>query len=70
VFAFFEASRETDLLVAFGAYPVATLGDAEVLGCSRSTIPARGGGLSAVGVEQLTVVTRIISVDTVALQAK
>jgi hypothetical protein len=68
VFAFFEAARETD--VAFGVSGVATLGNAEVLGCTRSTIPARGSGMRAVGVEQLRVVMRIISVSTVALRGE
>jgi hypothetical protein len=68
VFAFFEAGRETD--VAFGVGTVASWGDEEVLGCWRSTIPPFGFAISAVGVEQLTVVTRIRSVDKVALQAK
>ena len=66
MFAFFETGRVTDALVAFGALTVATLGDVEVLGCSRSTIPARRCDISGPGVEQLTVVMRIISVSTVA----
>jgi hypothetical protein len=37
VFAFFEAERETDTPGAFGACTVATLGDAERLGCVRRT---------------------------------
>ena len=67
MFAFFEAGRETD--VALGVETVASLGNEEVLGCWRSTIPPLGFAISAVGVEQLTVVTRIKSVDKVALQA-
>src|SRR4029077_12645753 len=73
---FFETGCVTDALVAFGALTVATFGDAEVLGCtfgdaevlgcSRSTIRARCCGISGPGVEQLTVVMRIIRVGTVA----
>ena len=66
MFAFFETGRVTDALFAFGALTVAILGDAEILGCSRSTIPARRCCISGPGVEQLTVVMRIIRVGTVA----
>ena len=66
MFAFSETGRVTDALVAFGAPTFATLGDGEVLGCPRSTIPARRCDISEPGVEQLTVVMRIVRVSTIA----